>query len=72
MQGCTPPPIEPVSQWAIPENTKQGGEVVEDKLLKTPWELLGFSFTPGNSKQNKASPVEIPQNCVTSHRNFKA
>ena len=34
MQGCTPPPpIEPVSQWAIPENTKQGGEVVEDKLF---------------------------------------
>ena len=35
-------------------------------------EFLGFSFTPGNSKQDKASPIEIPQNCVTPDINFKA
>ena len=37
-----------------------------------PLEFLGFYFTPGNSRQNKASPLETPQNCVTLLRNFKA
>ena len=33
-------------------------------LLKTPMELLGFYFTNGNSRQNKAPPLDAPQNCV--------
>ena len=41
-------------------------------FVENPLEFLGFCFTPGISKQYKASPAEIPQNCVTPHRNFKA
>ena len=29
-----------------------------------PWKFSFFYFTPGNSKQNKAQPLDIPQNCV--------
>ena len=62
-----PLPIEPVSQWTIPEKNKQGGGGLRANLFETPLEILDFSFTPENSKQNKASPVAIPQNCVTPH-----
>ena len=31
-----------------------------------------FYFTIGNSRQNKASPLDFPHNCVTHFRNFKA
>ena len=40
---------------------------VEDILfLKTHLEFLIFYFTPGNSRQNKAQPLDIPQECVRS------
>ena len=34
---------------------------------KQPWNpgILVFNFTPRNSRQNKAPPLETPQNCVT-------
>ena len=31
-----------------------------------------FYFTIGNSRQNKASPLDFPHNCVTHFRNLKA
>ena len=36
------------------------------------WKFLVFKFTPGNSRQNKALPLEILQNRVTLLGNFKA
>ena len=39
--------------------------------LKTPWNFEIFYFIPGNSRQNKASPLETPENCVTPPRIFK-
>ena len=40
-------------------------------FFEKPLEFLGFCFNHGNSEQNKASPVEIPQNYVTPNINFK-
>ena len=34
--------------------------------------FYGFYFTLGNFRQNKASPLDSPQNRVTPFRNFKA
>ena len=45
--------------WAIPEKKISLG-------------FLGFYFTPGNSRQNKASTLETPQNCVTPLGSFRA
>ena len=61
-------------KWAIPEKKQTGGGGgVEDILFwKPPLELFIFYFTPGNSLQSKAPPLEIPQNCVRSLENFKA
>ena len=69
-RGFTPhagvfPPIEPVSQWTIAEKKNRGEGGLRTNVFENPLEFLGFSFTAGDSKQNKASPVEIPQNCVT-------
>ena len=33
--------------------------------LKTPWDFLFFYFIPGNFRQNKTQPLDIPQNCVS-------
>ena len=33
---------------------------------------IGFYFTLGNSRQNKAAPLETPHNCVTPFKNFTA
>ena len=33
---------------------------------------IGFYFTLGNSRQNKAAPLETPHNCVTPFENFTA
>ena len=41
---------------------------------KTPLEFLEFLlfyFVYGSSRQNKASPLETPQNCVTSYTPWK-
>ena len=43
-----------------------GGEVEDIIFLKHQWNFLFFCFTPGNSRQNKAQPLDIPQNCVRS------
>ena len=59
--------------WAIPEITKQGrkeggggGDLRTQLLFETKsWNFKVFYFVPGNSGQNKASRLEIPQNCVT-------
>ena len=47
-------------------------QTLRTNFYENPLEFLGFGFTPGNSKQIKATPVKIPQNCVTPNRNFKA
>ena len=39
-------------------------------FLKTPWNFSFFYFTPGNSRQNKAPPLEIPQIFARSLGNF--
>ena len=59
------PPIEPVSQWTFQRKTKQQGGWLRTNLFENPLEFFGFFFTPGNSKENKASPAEIPENCVS-------
>ena len=41
-------------------------------FLKKPWIFLVSYFAPRNSRQNKASPLEILQNCVRPLRNSKA
>ena len=55
----------------IPEEKKQGE--VEDILFWTPYllEVLRFLLYR-NTRENKASPLETSQNCVTPLRNFKA
>ena len=67
-----PPSTEPVSQRTIPEKNLTKGGGLRTDFFEKPLKVLGFSFTLGNSKQNKASTVETPQNCVTLHRYFKA
>ena len=34
-------------------------------LRKLPWNFSFFYFNPGNSRQNKNQPLDIPQNCVS-------
>ena len=55
--------------WAIPEKNKQG--VWGYNFLKTPWKFYICDFTFGNSGENKLSPLEIQQNCVTLLGNSK-
>ena len=68
-------PNEPVSQWIIPEkkaNRVRGrGWGVRTYFFEIPLGVLGFCFTHENSKENKPSPLETPQNCITPHRKFK-
>ena len=35
-------------------------------FLENPLEFFSFHFTSVNSRENKAPPLEIPQNCVRS------
>ena len=44
----------------------------DEKTLLEFLKLLLFYFTYENSRQNKASPRENPQNCVIPFGNFKA
>ena len=53
------------TQWAIPEKSLTGG-LRTYFFEKPPGIFHFFYFNPGNSKQNKASSLEIPQNCVIS------
>ena len=55
--------------WAILGKNQTGG--VEDILFWKPLGIYLFFFTPGNSRQNKAPPLEIPQNSVRSFGNSK-
>ena len=41
-------------------------------FLKNPLEYSFFYYTPGNSRQKKAQPLDNPQNCVRSLGNSKA
>ena len=60
--------------WSCPlayyrKNPKRG---VEDSLFwKNPWNFSFFCLTLGNSRENKAPPTEISQNCVRSLGNSK-
>ena len=45
---------------------------MKNTFLKTPRNFLFFYFTPGNSRQNKTPPLEIPQIFVRFLGNFKA
>ena len=59
-----------IVKWAILEKIQTGW--VEDILFwKPPWYFSFFYFTPGNSRQNKAQPLDIPQNCVTVRSQFQ-
>ena len=55
--------------WAIPEKIQTG--VLRIYFFEEPPGLF-FYFTPGNSRQNKAQPLDIPQICVRSLGNSKA
>ena len=57
--------------WAIPEKTQTGGGLRIYFFEKPPWNFSLFYFTPGNSRQNKAQPQDIPQNCVRTLGNSK-
>ena len=58
---------------AIPENIQiRGGRGWGYTFLKSPWNFSFFYLTSKISRQNKAQPLDIPQNCVRSLRNFKA
>ena len=49
-----------------------GGEESEDIIYWKPsWNCSFFYFTSGNSRQKKAQPLDIPQNCVRSLGNSK-
>ena len=52
-------------EWAIPKKN-QTGELEDILLWKLPWNFSFFYFTPGNSRQNKVQPLDIPQNCARS------
>ena len=41
-------------------------------FFENPLDFFIFYFTPGNSRQNKAQPLDIPQNYVRSLGNSKA
>ena len=61
--------------WAVPEKYQTRKRGVEDiyTFLKTPLEFLDLSlYTLRKSVENKLSPLEILQNCVTPLRNSKS
>ena len=54
------------------KKSKQGGLRINFFEPPPPPEFfIFFFFTPGNSRQNKAQPLDIPQNCVRSFGNSK-
>ena len=60
-----------IFNWAIPEKI-QTREFEDILFWKTHWNFSFFYFNTGNSRQNKAKPLDIPQNCVRSLENSKA
>ena len=56
-----------MKNWVIPKKNPNG------EFLETPhWNFSFFYFTPGNLRQKKAQPLNIPQNCVRCLGNSKA
>ena len=51
---------------------KSSGYIFLNPSPLPPWNFSFFYFTPGNSRQNKVQPLDIPQNCVKSLGNSKA
>ena len=51
------------TEWTIPKKTSNRGIFCHAFLTK-PLKYLGY-FTLGYSGQNKATPLKIPQDCVT-------
>ena len=45
---------------------KRRGRVEDILLWKPPWNFSFFYLNPGNFRQNKVPPLEIPQNCGNS------
>ena len=54
------------------QKKNQTGSAEDILFWKAAWDFWIFYFTPGNSKQSKALPLETPQNCVTPLGNFQA
>ena len=53
------------------KKNKQREGVEEILFWKPPWNFSFFYFIPENSRESKAPPLEIPQNCVRSLGNSK-
>ena len=53
------------------KSNRGDGEGWGHTFLKTPLKFFIFHFTPGNSRQSKAPPLEIPRNCVRCLRSSK-
>ena len=68
MKDCVVTIGSAIWEWGIPEKNQIGG--VEDILFEKTLEFLGFLSTPGNSRQNKASPLETPHSCVLHPQKF--
>ena len=58
--------------WAFPEKKNNRERGWGQNFVKTPLEFLIFYFAPGNSRQSKYLPIEIPQNCLRSLKNSEA
>ena len=54
----------------FPEKIQTG--VLRIYFFENPLEFFISYFTPGNSRQNKVQPLDIPQNCVRFLGNCKA
>ena len=60
------------SDWIGLFQKKPNGRLRTYFFEKTPGIFHFFTLPPGNSRQNKAPPLQILQNCVTSLGNSKA
>ena len=59
-----------VFEFGKAKNSKcPNNATTERAILKI---FVSFLLTLGNSRQNRASPLETPYNCVTPSRNFRA
>ena len=59
--------------WAIPQKIQMKGlRIYFFEPPPPPGIFHFFYFTNGNSRQNKAPPLDIPQNCVRLLGNSKA
>ena len=56
--------------WSFQEKNQTGGDRWHTFLNPPPLQFFVFYFSPGNSRQNKAPPLEIPQIFDRSHRSL--